>query len=176
MYTPIESTLVVNETTKTNPVDYYGETKARSWETLIAERDRTGLILKMAILFNHESKLRKEGYLFRDLSKQIKLFESGSQDFIELRDPNFRGDWHSARDTAEGLHLMANCEKVTDLVLASGRLISVSDIIAAYFKTHSPRKPPKVVSTSRGTYQQNKFSVVGDIKLAKSLGWKPSRH
>ena len=174
MYTPIESTLTVNETTTTSPVDYYGETKARSWETLIAERDRTGLTLKMAILFNHESKLRKEGYLFRDLAKQIRLFESGSQDYIEMRDPKFRGDWHSAQNTAEGLLLMANCEKVTDLVLASGRLISVSDIITTYFKTYSPRKLPKIVSKSPGTYQRNRVSVVGDITLAKNLGWTPN--
>ena len=175
MYTPIDSTLIVNETTATNPPDYYGATKVEAWNTLIAERDRTGLTLKMAILFNHESKLRKEGYLFRDLAKQIKLVELGKQDYIEVRDPKYRGDWHSAQDTVEGLQLIANCEKVTDLVLASGRLISVSDIIAAYFETHSPKKLPKIVSKSLGTFQRNNFSVVGDIRLAENLDWKPSR-
>jgi len=175
MYTPIDSTLVVSETTATNPRDYYGETKVAAWDTLIAQRERTGLSLKMAILFNHESRLRKEGYLFRDLAKQIKLFESGSQDHLEVRDPNFRGDWHSAEDTAEGLELLANHNNVTDLVLASGRLITVSDIIDAYFEVYSPRRLPRIVSKSMGDHQQNVIPVVGDIKLAQNLGWKPRR-
>lgn len=175
MYTPTDSTLIVNEATPTNPHDYYGETKVEAWETLIAERDRTGLLLKMAILFNHESKFRKEGYLFRDLAKQIKLFESGSQDHIEVRDPEFRGDWHSAEDTTEGLQLMANHEKATDLVLASGRLISVRDIIDAYFEIYLPRRLPKIVSKSLGEPQRNNFAVIGDIRLAENLGWKPRR-
>lgn len=175
MYTPKDSTLIVNEATPTNPHDYYGETKVEAWETLIAERDRTGLSLKMAILFNHESKFRKEGYLFRDLAKQIKLFESGSQDHIEVRDPDFRGDWHSAQDTAEGLQLMAHHERMTDLVLASGRLISVRDIIDAYFEIYSPRRLPKIVSKSLGEAQRSNFAVIGDIRLAENLGWKPRR-
>jgi GDPmannose 4,6-dehydratase len=175
MYTPIDSTLVVSETTATNPRDYYGETKVEAWDTLIAQRERTGLSLKMAILFNHESKLRKEGYLFRDLANQIRLFESGSQDHIEVRDPKFRGDWHSAQDTAEGLELMANQSDVTDLVLASGRLISVNDIIDAYFDTYSPRRLPKIVSNYTGDYQRDLLPVVGDIKLAQNFGWNPRR-
>jgi len=175
MYTPIDSTLIVNETTVTNPRDYYGETKVAAWNNLIAQRERTGLSLKMAILFNHESRLRKEGYLFRDLAKQIKLFESGSQDYIEVRDPKFRGDWHSAEDTAEGLELMASQNNVTDLVLASGRLFSVNDIIDGYFETYSPRKHPKIVSKSMGDSQRNAIPVVGDIRLAQNLGWNPQR-
>ena len=175
MYTPIDSTLIVNETTATNPLDYYGETKVAAWDTLISQRERTGLPLKMAILFNHESRLRKDGYLFRDLAKQIKLFESGSQDYIEVRDPKFRGDWHSAEDTAEGLELMASQNNVTDLVLASGRLSSVNDIIDGYFETYSPRKHPKIVSKSMGDSQQNGIPVVGDIRLALNLGWNPRR-
>jgi GDPmannose 4,6-dehydratase len=175
MYTPIDSTLIVNETTATNPRDYYGETKVAAWETLVAERERTGLSLKMAILFNHESSLRKEGYLFRDLANQIRLFESGSQDHIELRDPNFQGDWHSAKDTAEGLELLANECDVTDLVLASGRVISVNDIIDAYFETYSPERLPKIVSKSIGNSKRDLFPVVGDIKLAQNIGWQPRR-
>jgi GDP-D-mannose dehydratase len=113
--------------------------------------------------------------LFRDLAKQIKLFESGSQDHLEVRDPNFQGDWHSAEDTAEGLELLANQNNVTDLVLASGRLITVSDIIKAYFEIYSPRRLPRMVSKSMGDHQQNVIPVVGDIKLAQNLGWKPRR-
>ena len=173
MYTPLGATLVVNESTATNPLDYYGATKVEAWDTLIAERDRTGLTLKMAILFNHESKLRKEGFLFRDLAKQIKLFESGKQDHIEVRDPKFRGDWHSAHDTVEGLRLMASHEKVTDLVLASGKLRSVSDVIDSYFAIYLPNRPPRIVSKEISDHQKNQLSVVGDIGLAENLGWKP---
>jgi GDPmannose 4,6-dehydratase len=174
MYTPLDTTLFVNESTATNPIDYYGATKVLAWDTLIAERNRTGLTLKMAILFNHESKLRKEGYLFRDLAKQIKLFESGKQDHIEVRDPEFRGDWHSAHDTVEGLRLLATQEKTTDLVLASGKLMSVSDIVSNYFAVYLPNRSPRVISKVTGDHQKNQLSVVGDIGLAENLGWRPS--
>lgn len=175
MYTPLDSTLVINESTATNPLDYYGKTKAEAWNILITERERTGLSLKMVILFNHESKLRKEGFLFRDLAKQIAKFELGKQNFIEVRDEKIQGDWHSALDTVEGLELLANQDYATDLVLASGKLISVSDIINDYFEVYLPKYRPVIVSKNPRSHSEKSLSVVGDIALAETLGWKPTR-
>lgn len=175
MYTPLSPPLIVDENTATSPIDYYGATKVEAWENLIAARNRTGLPLKMAILFNHESKFRKQGYLFRDLARQIKLYESGVQDFIEVMNPNYRGDWHAAEDTVKGLQLMANHEEVSDLVLASGKLTSVREIIESYFGIYLASKIPKIVSKNNNLSSKNNISVVGNTSLAKSLGWIPNR-
>jgi GDPmannose 4,6-dehydratase len=173
MYTPVNATLLVDELTPTNPSDYYGFTKAETWEVLRKERERTGLTLKMAILFNHESKLRKNGFLFKDLAHQINLFESGSQDYIEVKDAMFRGDWHSAVNTAEGFHLMATEKGITDLVLASGKLVSVQEIVDNYFDDYPSKKKPRIISNQSGSREGEKFSIVGNISIAESFGWKP---
>ena len=172
MYTPVNATLLVDELTPTNPIDYYGLTKAETWRILRKERERTGLTLKMAILFNHESKLRKNGFLFKDLAHQIKLFESGSQDCIKVNDAMFRGDWHSAANTAEGLQLMATEKGITDLVLASGKLVSVQEIVENYFSVYPSKKKPRIISNHFVSHEGEKFSIVGDIKVAESFGWK----
>jgi GDPmannose 4,6-dehydratase len=174
MYTPNQSTLVVDESTATNPSDYYGLTKDEAWRIIRNERERTGLALKMAILFNHESKLRRDGFLFRDLASQITSFESGKQDYIAVSNPLFRGDWHSATNTVEGLQLMASNKEITDLVLASGKLISVSQIINDYFDSYPSNRRPKIISKHSVHIEQQQFAVVGNIDLAVGFGWRAS--
>ena len=125
----------------------------------------------MAILFNHESNLRKEGYLFRELANQIRLYESGNQNYIKVRDPNYLGDWHCARDTVKGLELMGQNVKINDLVLASGVLISIQDIIKSYFEVYSQDSTPKIIAQSLDMPRKKLSSLVGDASLAESFGW-----
>lgn len=90
-----------------------------------------------------------------------------------MRDPEFRGDWHSAHDTVEELRLMASNENAIDLVFASGKLISVSEIIHNYFAVYLPNRPLRIIPTKMSNYPKNQLSVVGYIGLAENLGWKP---
>jgi GDPmannose 4,6-dehydratase len=171
MYSAEGSNLRVNETTVTKPVDFYGASKVAAWEVLRDYRQKHGLALKMATLFNHESKLRKSGYLFSDLAAQIRIYISGDQDFILVRDPDFKGDWHAAKDTVSGLQIMAENISVEDLVLASGDSISVREIIESYFEIYHSKITPTIKVTGNPRDSANRHELIGDPSLAESLGW-----
>ena len=123
------------------------------------------------ILFNHESELRKEGYLFHELAIQINRLESRVQNYIAIRNPDFLGDWHSATDTIKGLELMARSDVVDDLVLASGVLMSVRDIIELYATEYLDGLIPNIIATSPKHKVHNETSLVGNPKMAESIGW-----
>lgn len=171
MYTSEGAPLLVNEKTATKPIDFYGTTKVEAWRVLRDFREKYGLALKMAILFNHESKLRKSGYLFNDLATQLRMYISGEQNFIVLRDPDFKGDWHAAKDTITGLQVMAENTDVKDLVLASGISMTVREIVESYFETYTSKLMPRIVVSGDATKSGNNNQLIGDPSLAESFGW-----
>ena len=171
MYRAEGGPLQVNEKTATRPIDFYGTSKVSAWQILRDYRQKYGLALKMAILFNHESKLRKPGYLFSDLASQIRMYISGHQDFILVRDPDFKGDWHAAKDTVAGLQIMASNPDAEDLVLASGVSISVREIIESYFEIYQSKMTPAIKVVDNPGDSENKHEIIGDPSLAESLGW-----
>lgn len=171
MYTAEGAPLCVNERTATKPIDFYGTTKVAAWQVLRDYREKYGLVLKMAILFNHESKLRKPGYLFNDLASQIRMYISGEQDFIVLRDPDFKGDWHAAKDTITGLQIMAGDPNVGDLVLASGISMTVQELVESYFEKYTTKLMPRIIVTGNAANSGNNHQLVGDPSLAESFGW-----
>jgi GDPmannose 4,6-dehydratase len=172
MYRAENRNLEVNETTPVNPIDYYGTTKAEAWDVLRHFRNEYGLKTKMAILFNHESRLRRPGFLFRDIASQIRMYIAGEQKCLLLRDPEFRGDWHVAKDTVAGLQLMAENSDIDDLVLASGELIPIKKLVEDYFAEFQTKATPLIMPINQTNESAVDYNLVGDISLAEKYGWK----
>jgi GDPmannose 4,6-dehydratase len=176
MYMAENEILKVNETTPVNPIDYYGATKAEAWDVLRHFRTDYGLKTKMAILFNHESRLRRPGFLFHDIASQIRMYISGEQDCLFLRDPEFRGDWHVAKDTVVGLQLMAENSDIDELVFASGKLVPIKIIVEDYFAKFQVKPTPVIMPTNQSTDSAVQNNLVGDISLAEKYGWNQARN
>ena len=171
MYMAENEIFKVNETTPVNPIDYYGATKAEAWDVLKQFRTDYGLRTKMAILFNHESRLRRPGFLFHDIASQIRMYISGKQDCLFLRDPEFRGDWHVAKDTVAGLQLMAENSDIDELVFASGKLVPIKKLVEDYFAEFQMKPTPPIMSRNQTTNSAVQNNLVGDISLAEKYGW-----
>lgn len=171
MYKAENEILTVNEATPVNPVDYYGATKAEAWDVLRHFRTDYGIKTKMAILFNHESRLRRPGFLFHDIAAQIKMYISGEQDCLFLRDPEFKGDWHAAKDTVAGLQLMAENSDIDELVFASGKLKPIKKLVDDYFSEFQMKATPPILPRNLTNYSAVQNNLVGDISLAEKYGW-----
>jgi GDPmannose 4,6-dehydratase len=162
-----DSDVLVSEDSQMRASDFYGETKIAGHEILMNSRERHGLDFKTAILFNHESELRKNGFLFRDLAKQIaKSTKTDSP--LEIWNSHARGDWHSARDTVKGIALLSNEPDLSALILCSGKPRSVFDLITEFYKHYYPEKTPVIKSsmTTGGPI------ILGDDSLARVKGWE----
>ncbi len=160
------SDLIIDELSPMCPRDFYGETKKAAHDLLMDSRARNSVDFKTAILFNHESEYRKEGFLFKDLAVEInRSLTTGSP--IRVWNSQARGDWHSARDTVKGLHLLSNCGPMSSMVFSSGKSKSVRDIINEFFSLYYPDLTPFIESPESNPLP----AVVGDNSLARLSGW-----
>lgn len=170
MYDPYENEgHPVNESTMLSPVDSYGEAKAKCMK-LSAEARKEGLRVSTAILFNHESALRKQGYLFPELATGIARYLAGHASAVQVRNANSKGDWHAAHDTVMGMWMQSNLKNPQDILFCSGQVQSISNLIKDLFENYfQDMELPPLISTQSSL---NGPIVEGDNSLAKSLGWQ----
>jgi GDPmannose 4,6-dehydratase len=162
------------EDTPCAPSSPYGVAKLAAHQLVGLLRERDGLALSSAILFNHESPRRHPQFLSRKVTAAAAAISLGRQDELWLGDLDAVRDWSAARDIVAGLRLMAAAPKAGDYVLASGTGHTVRELAqvafacvgldAALYLRVDPQlvRPPE---TSR---------PLGDWSRARDLlGWAP---
>jgi GDPmannose 4,6-dehydratase len=123
----------VCEQTPLRPSTFYGRAKSWSTELLAHLRENFGLRASSAILFNHESPLRRSQFVSRKITQAAAAACAGRPSRLEIRNTRARADWCSAVDVVRALHLMATAPVARDYVVASGTLHSVEDLLALAF-------------------------------------------
>lgn len=165
-----EADLVADEDTEPNPQDFYGETKLIAWNVIKSFRDNYGANASYAILFNHESPLRKSGYLSATLADQVSSVVRGDRQRIKLRDVYARADWADARDVVDSMCQIMQLEFLGDFVLASGVARSVLELAKSALGKFSLENV-EIVSEVQESFRP---TVIGNISKANRYGiWNP---
>jgi GDPmannose 4,6-dehydratase len=133
MYTAAQHSHVIDELTARKPSTFYGHTKAWAADLFAQLRSEAGLRASTAILFNHESPLKRAQFVSRKISQAAAAAHLGRHVSLELLNIGARVDWSSARDVVQALHLMACSADSRDYVVASGQLHSVRDLLDIAF-------------------------------------------
>jgi GDPmannose 4,6-dehydratase len=169
MYTAGGGADPISELTPRQPSTFYGHIKSWSTGLLAQLRADFGLRASTAILFNHESPLRRSQFVSRKITRAAAAIRSGRTVELEISNSGARVDWCSATDVVRALHLMAAAPTAGDYVIASGTLHSVADLLATAFghcgldwrehtKVHAAREEP---------------ALCGDPRLIETtLGWR----
>lgn len=126
----------VDETTRRDPLTFYGHSKSWSADLLAYLRREAGLHASSAILFNHESPRRRPQFVTRNITRAAAAAASqgsGRGSKLELMNIGARVDWSSAGDVVRALHLMAQAGLAGDYVVASGTLHTVRDVLEVAF-------------------------------------------
>jgi GDPmannose 4,6-dehydratase len=133
MYTATQMIHVIDETSLRRPNTFYGHTKSWSVDLLAQLRREAGLRACTAILFNHDSPLRRATFVSRKISQAAAAAKLGERVPLNLLNIGARVDWSSARDVVRALHLIATSTDPSDFVVASGQLHSVRDMLDIAF-------------------------------------------
>jgi GDPmannose 4,6-dehydratase len=133
MYTATHHCHVIDESSPKRPSSFYGHTKSWGSELLAFLRDDFDLCASTAILFNHESPLRRPQFLPRKIARAAAAARSGAPVALDLLNIGARVDWSSAHDAVRALHLMAVSAEPRDYVVASGELRSVRAVLEIAF-------------------------------------------
>ena len=121
------------EDTPCAPASPYGEAKLAAHLLIGAARERDGLHLSSAILFNHESPRRPPQFVVRRVTRAAARISVGLQERLTLGDLDAVRDWSAARDIVAGLRSMAAAPAPGDYVLASGVGRTVRQLVEVAF-------------------------------------------
>lgn len=118
------------------PANPYAVGKAAGVSILQEYRRAYGLHASAAFLFNHESTIRSERFVFGKVLAGIRRLRlDPASGPIELGDLSVVRDWGYAPDYAAAMLDMLNCDEPGDLVLATGRSVTLGEAVAALLET-----------------------------------------
>lgn len=169
MYSAISDISEVREDTQIMPSTFYGHVKGWGMTLLDEFRQKYGVNCCTAILFNHESSLRNSSFATRKITHAAAVNALGSVHRLNLMNIGARVDWSAAEDVVDALHIMGTIEKPQNLIIASGMLHSIRDLLSIAFE-HVNLDWRKFTDYERDARD---FSLCGNPSRIHSLGWKP---
>jgi GDPmannose 4,6-dehydratase len=161
------------ETSPCRPTNPYGIAKLAGFLLAKALRERDGLFVCSAILYNHESPRRPERFVTRKVTRAAAAIKLGLERELVLGDLSAVRDWCFAGDAMRAARLMLAHPEPGDYVIASGRARSVRELVQTAFESVGldcadyVRVDPGLVRSAEATAQ------VGDPGRARrALGWE----
>jgi GDPmannose 4,6-dehydratase len=163
-----------DEETPFRPRSAYGISKVAGFHLTRTFREQYGLIACSGILFNHESPRRGLEYVSRKITNTAAKIKLGMAKNLVLGNIDAKRDWGFAKDYVEGIHLMLQQKQPTDLVIASGQLHSVRDILEISF-SHLGLNWQDFVTIDQRLFRPNEeIPLCGNPKqIGLALGWYP---
>ena len=162
-----------NETTPIRPVTPYGIAKAFATQMVSLYRESFGLFACNAICFNHESPRRGESFVTRKISLAAAAISAGAQDRLCLGTLDSERDWGYAAEYVDAMWRMLQQGEPTDFVIATGKLHSVREFLAAAFEAVNLDWQQYVEADDRYVRPAEVGRLVGDpSKALTQLGWQ----
>ncbi len=157
-----------------SPITPYGLTKAYAHQLVGMYREEYGLFASNAILYNHESPIRKTEYVTRHVSKTVAEISLGFKSSLEIGNLSATRDWGWALDYVAGMILLARTDTPGDYIFATGEQHSVAELVKAAFTSLGIYDYERYMRNSESQVRKvDPGSLFGDSsKAAHDLGWK----
>lgn len=166
-----------DETTPFRPRSPYAAAKAFAANLVANYREAYKIAACTGFLFNHESPLRPARFVTRKIVQAAHRISVGEQTAIRLGNLDISRDWGWAPDYVEAMWLLINREYPIDVIIATGRTVTLEYFVMKAFahfnldwQQHVIFEPglmrPADISYSAGNPQ----------KAALALGWSATYH
>lgn len=123
------SQVQLSENSHLSPKSPYGVSKFLAHKMCLQYRNQFGLWISSGILFNHESELRPEHFVFQKVIRSLVEISQGKREFLELGNLEIYRDWGYAGDYVEAMQKSLQSDNPRDYVIATGRLNSLRNVI-----------------------------------------------
>lgn len=162
------------EFTPVCPRSPYGAAKLYADAMIRIHRQRYGLFACSAILFNHESPRRGEGFVTRKISHAAARIRLGLATELHLGNLEAQRDWGFAGDYVRAMWLMVQQARADDYVIATGKAHSVRQLCELAF-THVGLDYRDHVREDTSAYRpmEPALLVGSSAKARAELGWEP---
>lgn len=155
------------------PTSPYGAAKAFSVNAVRIWREAFGLFAVNAICYNHESPRRGLSFVTRKIARGVAEIATGQRGTLALGNLDTQRDWGYAPEYVEAMWRMLQVGEPRDLVLATGRLISLETFLEHAFAAANLDWREHVCVDPRFVRPTEPTKLVGDPSGAKDLiGWQ----
>jgi GDPmannose 4,6-dehydratase len=164
-----------NEHTPFYPRSPYAVAKLYAHWMTVNHRESFGLHASSGILFNHESPLRGIEFVTRKVTDGVARIKLGLARELALGNLDAKRDWGHARDYVRAMWLMLQQDQPDDYVVATGRSVTIRDMVAMAFAC-AGLDWREHVTTRQDLMRPAEVDVLlGDATKARArLGWEPS--
>ena len=150
----------------------YATSKIASTLMIKNYREEFKLFLCSGILFNHESPLRSEQFVFTKIIKKLKQIKHRGG-ILKLGNIQTKRDVGWAPEYVKAMWMMLQSKKPSDFVIGTGKMISIKDFIKLTIKILNIKKSIKVLKNQRFYRKNDLIAYKSNPNLIyKKLGWK----
>lgn len=174
MYGKVQAPLQ-NERTPFYPRSPYGVAKLYAHWMTVNYRESFGLYACSGILFNHESPLRGIEFVTRKVTDGVARIKLGLADRLQLGNLEAKRDWGHAKDYVRAMWRMLQQDQPDDYVVATGRTVTIRDMVSAAFAAAGLNYQDHVETASDLIRPAEVDHLQGDASKARAkLGWEPT--
>ena len=157
-----------NENSELGPRTPYGISKATGLLLIRYYRNYHNIFCSSGILFNHESPLRSNKFVFKKIINETKKLSLKKRRFY-LGDIEIKRDIGWAPDYVRAMWKMLQLKKPCDLVIGSGKSYSIKEFLDLTLKSLKLSKK-KIIYNSKQLIRKNDIKEYkSNPKLAKKL-------
>lgn len=163
-----------SEVSPFHPRSPYGVSKIAAYWLTVNYREAYNLFACNGILFNHESPVRGMDFVTRKVCNAVARIKLGLQQYVVLGNLDAKRDWGHAADFVEAMWLMLQQEKPDDYVVATGRVLSVRDLLTEAFRHIGVNDWSSYVKQDLAYMRPADVDcLIGDSRKIRALGWEP---
>ena len=129
-----EPTEKITEEIRLSPTSPYGKAKAEIHEYISSIRNKYNWNISSGIMFNHESELRSDDYLFMKIINRAIEIKNNVNNEIKLGSLDIQRDWSYAGDVMKAAKLIIESDNGEDYVIGSGEPTSIKSLVEFVFR------------------------------------------
>ena len=137
----------ITENSTLYPVSPYAVSKCTSFWLTVNYRESFGMFCTSGISFNHESYLRNENFIIKKILNTAFDILDGKKEILELGNIDIRRDFGYAPKYVEAMYLMMQHSSPDHYILASGKSVSLKDVVFYIFDKLNISRDKVVVNT-----------------------------
>lgn len=167
----------LNENSNFFPVSPYAISKYIGHRICLEYRSNHSLWIGTGILFNHESELHSDNFVFQKVIKSLINYTKNGESKLKIGNLNIERDWGYAPEYVEAMIKIMQLDCPGDYVISSGKSYSLSELInEVKNQLNITEKIDRLVEIDRTlTRPTDVTKTWGDSsKIHKITGWKAS--
>ena len=166
-----------NEESMFRPRSPYAAAKLMAYWTTVNYREAYGIHATNGILFNHESPIRGETFVTRNITRAVADIAHGKSKKLYLGNVDSVRDWGYAKEFVESMWMMLQQDKPSDYVVATGVGATVQQFVEVAFAHAGLNWQDHLEIDKKYIRPTEVDALIGDpSKAQRELGWSAKTH